>query len=83
MRTAAGVLFIVMAIWVGLEIFTKGTRGAFGGALVEYLPTRLTSSEPEQAPLERIRKNVFGARDEREARTYRAAGDPSTEAPAD
>lgn len=80
MRTAAGILFIVVAIWVGLEIFTKGTRGAFGGALVSFLPASATADAPEEAPLERIRSNVFGARDEREERTYRAAGDPSNEA---
>jgi hypothetical protein len=80
MRTAAGVLFIVLAIWVALEIFTKGTRGAFGGALVTYLPASATAGEPEAAPLDRIRRNVFGARDEREERTYRAASDPSNEA---
>ncbi len=29
-----GILFIVLAIWTGLEIYNEGTSGAFGGALV-------------------------------------------------
>jgi hypothetical protein len=26
-----GILLIVLGVWVGMEIFTKGTDGAFGG----------------------------------------------------
>jgi hypothetical protein len=28
-----GILFMVLAIWVGIEIYTKGSDRAFGGAL--------------------------------------------------
>jgi hypothetical protein len=60
---------------VGLEVFTKGTDGAFDGALARFLPARAAAAAPEKPPLERIRAKVFGARDEREERTYRAAGE--------
>jgi len=79
MRTAAGILFIVVAIWVGLEVFTNGTRGAFGGALVRYLPASMTADEPEGAPIDRIGSKLRDAREERDDRTYRASVDPSAE----
>jgi hypothetical protein len=28
-----GILFMVVAIWVALEVYTQGARNAFGGAL--------------------------------------------------
>lgn len=40
-----GILFIVVAIWVGLEVYTEGVSGAFGGALVE-----VGLAEAEEAP---------------------------------
>jgi hypothetical protein len=29
-----GILFIVLAVWTGIEIYNEGTSGAFGGVLV-------------------------------------------------
>jgi hypothetical protein len=31
MQRVFGILFIVVAIWAGVEIYTKGMEGAFGG----------------------------------------------------
>lgn len=35
MAKACGILMIVGLIWIGLEVFTEGTRGAFGGIFAE------------------------------------------------
>jgi hypothetical protein len=41
-----GILFLVLAVWTGAEVYTEGTSGAFGG-----LFTRLGFVEEErQAP---------------------------------
>jgi hypothetical protein len=31
-----GVLLIVLGVWVGMEIYTKGMHDAFGGALARF-----------------------------------------------
>jgi hypothetical protein len=31
-----GVLLIVLGVWVGMEIYTKGMQGAFGGVLARF-----------------------------------------------
>lgn len=83
MRTAAGILFIVVSIWIGLEIFTKGTQGAFGGAFSTALAggpgTGAASHEPPDAPMERIRSAVGNAQREHDARTNRLIGDEPEE----
>ena len=41
-----GILFVVLAVWTGVEVYTEGTSGAFGG-----LFTRLGFvAEEQQAP---------------------------------
>jgi hypothetical protein len=37
MQKIFGIGFIVLALWFAVEIFTGGTRGAFGGRLAPYL----------------------------------------------
>jgi hypothetical protein len=39
-----GILFIMVAIWVGVEVYTEGLAGAFGGTFVE-----VGLVEPEEA----------------------------------
>ena len=34
MSRIVGILAIVLGVWIGMEVFTKGTSGAFGGLLV-------------------------------------------------
>jgi hypothetical protein len=34
MQRIFGILFIVLAIWVGLEVYSEGTTGAFDGLFV-------------------------------------------------
>jgi hypothetical protein len=36
MARVFGVLLIVLGVWAGMEIYTKGMRGAFGGALARF-----------------------------------------------
>lgn len=43
MGKAFGILFIVVLVWVGLEVYTEGTRGAFGGVFASW------SGEPVSA----------------------------------
>jgi uncharacterized membrane protein len=31
-----GLLLLVVGIWVGMEVYTNGTQGAFGGALARF-----------------------------------------------
>ena len=33
-----GMLFIVLAIWAAVEVFTNGTEGAFGGLFASGSP---------------------------------------------
>jgi hypothetical protein len=40
-----GILFIVLAVWTGVEVYTEGFGGAFGG-----LVARLGWAEPESPP---------------------------------
>ena len=79
MRTAASILFIVIMIWVGLEIFTKGTHGAFDGALSGVLSDDAATDTPPAAPMERISSAVGDAHQEHDARTSRLIGDEPAE----
>lgn len=44
MQKAFGLLFIVLALWTGMELFTNGPAGAFDGAFASFL-----SEEEQQA----------------------------------
>ncbi len=48
---------IVLGVWLGLEIFTKGTDEAFGGVFAPLGSAR-AASEPAQPPAQRIRARV-------------------------
>lgn len=59
-----GVLVIVVGIWVGLEIYTEGVRGAFGGALASLAPEAAEEgapAEPHRWAGERARDSVLRA----------------------
>ncbi len=56
MGKAIGILMIVLGVWIGMEIFTKGMDGAFGGLFTlgsDREPN--TTAEP---PVQRIRARV-------------------------
>jgi len=69
-------LFLAGCIFVGVEIYTKGTAGAFGGAL-SGISQEGGSSGPAATPLERIRQSTTGSRDRQLSRVERQLGEPS------
>jgi len=67
---------IVLGVWLGLEVFTKGTDEAFGGIFAPLGSAR-TSSEPAQPPAQRIRANVERSMKTGAARTTGSLEDES------
>jgi hypothetical protein len=57
MGKAIGILLIVLGVWLGMEIFTKGTDEAFGGI---FASGGLGGAEraPAEPPVQRIRNRV-------------------------
>lgn len=51
-----GILVIVAGIWVGLEVFTEGIDGAFGGLFRE------PAGAEEPAPVERLDRRTVPQR---------------------
>jgi hypothetical protein len=62
-----GILFIVLAVWTGVEVYNEGTSGAFGGLFV-----RLGLAE-EEVELEDV--PVAGRAANRLNELYQASGD--------
>ena len=66
--------FIVVAIWVGLTIYTEGTDRAFGGLFSGLSSEKLGDA---RAPLEVIGHSATSARDAQLERIERQLGDTS------
>ena len=68
---------IVLAIWAWLELQTKGTQGAFGGALAGvFTPVESVRAEPEmpRSPItEQVRDRVNASMAHAESRRNRLA----------
>jgi hypothetical protein len=62
-----GILFIVLAVWTGIEVYNEGMSGAFGGAFV-----RLGLAE-EEADLDDV--PVAGRAARRLNELYEASGE--------
>jgi len=58
MGKAIVILMIVLGVWIGLEIFTKGTDAAFGGVFASGDATAAQKAEPNQSPAQRIGARV-------------------------
>jgi hypothetical protein len=71
-----GILLIVLGIWAGSEIYTKGAAHAFGGALVAlgFEDPAPDSSEPQSLG-QRAGAKVRDANAEAEARRNRMLGE--------
>ena len=41
-----GIVLLVAAVWVGIEIYTNGTDGAFGGIFARFGPPSPHAGEP-------------------------------------
>jgi len=76
MAKAFAILLIVLGVWLGLEIFTNGTEGAFGGVFASGSPS--ASTEPTA---QRIRNRVQQNMKAQAARTSRGIGDEPDEVP--
>lgn len=68
----------VLAIWAWLEIHTRGTEGAFGGALAGlFAPAQSVRTEPTLPPhlpiTEQVRERVNASLAQDQARTNRLA----------
>jgi hypothetical protein len=74
MGKAIVILMIVLGIWIGLEVFTKGTDQAFGGV---FASGDAASRAPAEAPLKRIRASAQRSADEVGARIERGIGEAS------
>jgi hypothetical protein len=44
-----GILFICLAIWVGIEIYFEGTQNAFGGVFASSAAPRDERTTPQRA----------------------------------
>jgi hypothetical protein len=74
MGKAFGLVLIVVGLWVGLEVYTKGTQGAFGGLLAgESAP----AAEQQQAPMDALRKGLAQDVETNMRMRERALGDDS------
>lgn len=61
MGKAFGLVLMVAALWVGLEIYTEGMQSAFGGVFAKTgLVEEATPAAPAQRPTEAIRERVTG-----------------------
>lgn len=56
MAKVLGILFIVLGVWIGMEIFTKGTDEAFGGLFAASDAS--AAGAPAEPPIQRIRARV-------------------------
>ncbi len=68
MARVMGILFIVAGIWVGLEVYTEGVEGAFGGTFAAWtkpLPgTDFDYAEAHGSNVKRVGENVQQSFDE-------------------
>jgi hypothetical protein len=54
-----GILMLVIGVWIGMEIFTKGTEAAFGGLLaMGGGPVHEVPGQPHRTPVQRIGARV-------------------------
>ena len=74
MAKAIGILLMVVAIWVAGEVFTKGTHGAFGGALSRFSSAPPPTEEHRWAG-ERAGSSVGNAHESAEQRRNRMLGE--------
>jgi hypothetical protein len=76
MGKAFGIAVMVVGLWVGIEIYTEGMSGAFGGFFRNF-GTAEASVDPAQTdkPLDALRLGVGHDMDVAEAKRKRAMGE--------
>lgn len=62
MAKVFGILLIVLGVWVGIEVYTKGTQQAFGGAFAWFEGKSAATSAPgeQRSTIRRIEDKVRG-----------------------
>ena len=65
----------MLALWVGLEVYTKGFDHAFDGALASFGSGESRPAGQSSRPTERARDAVTDAHAEAEARRQKLLGD--------
>ncbi len=68
MQKIFGVLFILVAIWIAIEVYTKGTDDAFGGLFAGHSRVQASAQASGGLP-DRVRDRVRGAVRTHEERT--------------
>jgi hypothetical protein len=81
MAKAFGILLIVLGVWLGLEIFTKGTDEAFGGIFATREAGALRV--PVEPTAQRIRNRVEQSMKAGAARSTSGIDDASSDAELD
>jgi hypothetical protein len=69
-----GILLVVLGVWVGMEVYTEGTKNAFGGRIA-FLSDGEGSPGDGEAPVQRVGTNVQRDHDEAKARRERLLSD--------
>ena len=69
MNRWVGIAFVVIAIWVGMTVFTEGSDRAFGGLLASH--DRSAETAPAEPMLDRVRRDAEQARQQQERRIER------------
>jgi hypothetical protein len=67
-----GIGFIVVGIWVGLEVYTEGVAGAFGGLFERLAPASAFEAPAERSTPDRAVDAFQRAYDQSEGRVDRA-----------
>jgi hypothetical protein len=70
-----GILFIVTLVWVGLEVFTEGVGGAFGGLFTRIPGVEASEPAASRSTMERARGSVERSYEESEQRYDRLLGE--------
>jgi hypothetical protein len=78
MAKVFGILLIVLGVWLGLEVMTKGMDGAFGGIFAQA-----GGAQPAEPPVQKMRSKVQESMKATAARTSRGIGDEPTDGDAD
>jgi hypothetical protein len=57
MQKIFGVLFILVAVWIAIEVYTKGTDAAFGGLFAGHSPAHASVQSDGTLP-DQVRESV-------------------------
>ena len=76
MQKIFGILVIVLGVWVGMEVYTKGTHAALGGVFARFVDT---PPHETKSPLERIEQRGMEARERQLGRIEKQIGPPPSE----